>query len=89
MAYDENQKAIDYKIVFGTEHGQKVLADLIQDNWILSSAIHEAPAIAAYREGERNVVLKILRYLSITPADVPKIIEQVEDIFNEPSGPDY
>ncbi len=66
--------AIDYKAVFTSEEGERVLFDLMKNNFILSptftSCIHEM----ALREGSRNSVLRILSILKVKPEQLKKQI---------------
>lgn len=78
--------AIDYKAVFGSEEGERVLFDLMKNNFILAptytSNIHEM----ALREGARNAVLRILSILRVNPEElrqqIVKGLEEEHDYFN-------
>lgn len=50
----------DYKIVFESEHGKRVLYDLMQKHNVLKSTFSENPHEMAYKEGQRKVILDIL-----------------------------
>lgn len=59
------QRMIDYNLTFGSEHGFRVLQDLIGDVCHLYQTsfgkdIHEI----AFREGERNIGLQIMGQLN-------------------------
>jgi hypothetical protein len=59
------QRRIDYNATFGSEHGHRVLQDLITDvchlyQTSIGKDIHEM----AIREGERNVGLQIMEQLN-------------------------
>jgi hypothetical protein len=61
---------IDYKTVFGSEAGQRVLYDLMKNNYLLSPTYTTNLHEMALREGSRNVVLRIM---SILKVDVDKL----------------
>jgi len=71
--YDDAVRLRDYREVFGGEAGKRVLTDLIARHYVLGSTFHHEPTIFAHNEGQREVVLQILRYLQMTPADIPKV----------------
>lgn len=75
------QLAIDYKTTFGTENGKRVLFDLMGACHMTSTS-HVAgnPTETAYREGERNIMLRIL---SILERDVSKLREMITERENE------
>ena len=65
---------IDYKAVFNSEDGQRVLFDLMKNNYMLAptytSSLHEM----ALREGSRNAILRILSILKVEPEELKKQI---------------
>ena len=79
--YLKAQRVRDYRIVFGSVEGQRVLNDLVARGWVLSGTLHENPQITAHREGERNMVLEILRVLQLKPEDVRELVEDVDEQF--------
>lgn len=77
-----NKKAVtvaDYKAVFESEKGRKVLMDLMRNHYVLASTYDYDPTLTALREGERNVVLRILAMLKINVEELHKRIEEVEN----------
>ena len=72
--------AIDYKAVFGSEEGERVLFDLMKNNFMLAptftSCVHEM----ALREGSRNAILRILSILKVKPEELRKPITKGMDI---------
>ena len=62
--------------VFNTDDGQKVLYELMKSAHILNSTYDPNPYEMAYREGERSVVLRILKTLNVDPAELLKRIKQ-------------
>ena len=80
--YDDKMRLMDYRTVFGGEAGKRVLNDLIARHYVLGSTISGEPIIMAFNEGQREVVLHILRYMQMTPKDIPlqrlSMLEQFE-----------
>ena len=73
--FKKEQKFVDninaYKAVFDSEDGKTVLYDLIRHNYVLSTA--ETPV----EEGQRRVVIEILRKLNSNPKKLLEHIQQM------------
>lgn len=65
----------DYQKTFTSDHGRRVLYDLIDAHGVMKSNFHENPSVLASREGERGVVLRIMKMLSIDVEQTKKLIE--------------
>lgn len=65
-----------YKEVFSTAAGKLVLEDLRKNHWVGASSFNEKPEVMIFREGERNVVLRIGAIIS---QDLKSIEKRVED----------
>jgi len=65
-----------YKLVFGSEDGQRVLEDMAARFHINASVYSTEPTDTAYREGQRTVVLFIQSMLT----DIP---DQLKELANE------
>ena len=65
-----------YKNVFSTEEGKLVLHDLMKTFHILQSTMDANPNEVAYKEGERSVVLRILRTINTDPNELEKILNE-------------
>ena len=63
----QKRRAALYQEVFTPEPGKRVLADLIEQNFIFNTTQGADPYETAFREGRRAVVLAILARLRITP----------------------
>ena len=61
-----------YKRVFDSEDGKKVLQDLMKSCHVFTSTMDANPNETAYKEGERSVVLRIMRTLKIDPSEIEK-----------------
>jgi len=69
----------DYQITFGTEHGKRVLMHMMKVHNVLGTCFVKGdPCESALREGERNVVLRILTLLKQDPIALLKRIEENE-----------
>ncbi len=71
IRYDDRMRLGDYRVVFGSAEGKRVLHDLIARHYVLGTTFHQEPTIVAFNEGQRDVVLHILRYMQMTPKDIP------------------
>jgi len=66
--YDERRRRSDYRLVFDSEAGQRVLADLARFAHMGHPSYVRGDAMeTAFREGERNVVLRILALRRLRP----------------------
>lgn len=81
-------KLVAYKKVFNSSEGRSVLMDLINSHYVLSSTFDINPYVVAQREGERNVVLRLMKFLKITPADMEKLAEEIEKDARSDSSTD-
>ncbi len=73
-----------YSAVFGSEDGKKVLHDLMKSSGMLDSIFSNDPQEHAYNEGQRNMVLRILRTINTDPAELEGHFEkvgQLEDTY--------
>jgi hypothetical protein len=68
-------RAQDYQNIFNTDEGKRVLYDLIKTHHCLSTINPEKPHLAGFCEGERNVVLRILKILQFKPEKFLATIE--------------
>lgn len=72
-------KVSDYQTVFGNPQGQKVLHDLMSIHGILNSTFDKDPYEMARKEGERNVVLRILSVLNVDIIAMHRKIKEAAD----------
>lgn len=73
IRYDDRMRLMDYRVVFGSEEGKRVLYDLIARHYVLGTTFSGEQLTMAYCEGQREVVLHILRYMQMTPKDIPEV----------------
>lgn len=81
MFFKRHQKQLDriilYKAAFGTEEGKKVLYDLMINHHMINPVMVKGdPYDTAFKEGERNVILRIISILKIDPVELLKKIEE-------------
>lgn len=70
----------DYKQIFSSQAGERVLRDLIKQHHVLSCTFDPAaPNRHIFWEGERNVVLRILKLINVNPERLRKIVEDSEN----------
>lgn len=69
-------RAISYQAIFNTPEGQNVLWDMMHTHHMIGSVFSKDPLEMALKEGERNVVLRILQILKIDIATLAKRIEE-------------
>jgi len=70
----------DYKRVFGSVSGKRVLKDLMQiHNFYSSSFSQDSDTLTAFNEGKRDVILRILHHIKVDVDDLMKMIEEMED----------
>lgn len=73
-------KAIAYKQVFSTDAGKLVLSDLMSAHFMLSNTHHgEKTHETAFNEGQRSVVIRILKFVQVDVTALRKYIEEIED----------
>lgn len=68
----------DYQELFKLPIGKNVLKDLVKTHYVLSSTFDGDSHLMALREGERNVVLRILSILKVDVLELYKKIEEQE-----------
>lgn len=69
-------RAIAYQAVFSTADGHKVLWDLMSNHHVIGSTYSKDTHEMVLKEGERNVVLRILQILKINVETLAKKIEE-------------
>lgn len=67
-----------YKELFSTPLGKKVLHDMINAHRMIRSTFSKDPMEMALREGERNVILRILTKMGTDPNELLKRIDEIE-----------
>lgn len=65
-----------YDSAFKSPSGAEVLKDLIHAHYVLQPTFHQDPNVAAFQEGQRAVVMRILSILNTTPEEIEKIARE-------------
>lgn len=73
-------KSHRYKRAFQTEAGSWVLKDLMESHFMASNTYSRDPVEMAFNEGQRNVVLRILK---LVKEPIDKIEKRIEDMEKE------
>jgi hypothetical protein len=92
--YTDRNRLQDYRMVFGSVEGQRVLNDLISQAGVLGvitpgDTVVVDPNLISFRDGQRNLVLLILHYMNLKPSDIPQVHKSVLEQFGmaeEPTG---
>ena len=84
----ENQAHLNklkfYKAFFKSKQGQRVLWDLMKTHHVLGSCFVKGDRDEyLVREGERNVVLRILSLLQVDPEALEQMIDKEERMKDE------
>lgn len=70
-------KISDYKNVFGSAQGKRVLEDMCRNHFMFTTTNVKGDHIESIRrEGERLVVLRILSHLKLNLSKLEKLIEE-------------
>ena len=79
--FNKKRKLMDsaYKRVFNTHDGRLILQDMMEQHGVLNSVFDANPSIMALREGERNVVLRILSLIDCSSNEILKKIKEHSD----------
>ena len=70
------QRVVDYHKVFGTEEGKKVLEDICKTCGLNQSSMAANPNDVIFKEGMRNVALRILTVLQMDPIKMVQSFER-------------
>lgn len=73
---EELASVTDFKNVFETKQGSRVLSKLMRDNFMLDTTFAATPHEMAMREGARNVILQILSKLETHPEQLRELIKE-------------
>lgn len=75
----------DYRHVFASEPGQRVLADILRRAGVMQDCFDAHPPIAAYNEGKRRMGLEIIEMINADPADQEHLARSgnTESLFHD------
>lgn len=74
----KHAKIIDYKKVFGSPEGERVLMDLMDEHFMLRTTSDTDQIKQNENEGERKVILRLFKILKVSPQQMAKLIEEIE-----------
>lgn len=84
--HKQKQRLAAYKDAFETDLGKRVLYDLMLHHGMLSSSFSTDPLDMARKEGERNVILRILKILGTKMDDLENLIREADDYGRDSIG---
>lgn len=74
-------KANDYENTFRSETGKRVLSDLINSHYIGGAVFDKDPHLMAFKEGQRNVILRILHILNQDITLIEQRLKEAQDVY--------
>lgn len=83
LAAERADLARDYRFVFGSEPGQRVLADLLRRGGVMLDPYDAHPTNAAYAMGKRRLALDIIETINADQAaqEALAITGETEELF--------
>lgn len=69
----------DYKQVFGSQAGERVLQDLMRFSGMLGDESAQDAFTISFNSGQRNIVKMILKNINTNEGDLLRHIEQLEN----------
>lgn len=72
-----------YKAAFTTVHGKRVLQHLIEHYHVMTTVFDKDPVTMAFLEGQRSVVLDILKIIKQDTQRIERAFEDREKEFSE------
>lgn len=75
------QISIDYKSTFDSPHGKKVLYHLAKACYVMSTTVPRTfdKDMMLFREGQRSVVLNIMKNVNMNLEQLEKLIREMEE----------
>ena len=76
----------DYRTVFGTPSGQRVLADIARRAGVMQTSFNgDGPDATAFREGRRRMALEIIETINADPDTLAKVAMDgnTEELFTD------
>jgi hypothetical protein len=73
---DKDRVVRAYREVFNSEAGQIVLEDMVKTFHVLNSTYADNQNETYYREGERSVVIRILKTINVDPFKLQEMIKK-------------
>jgi hypothetical protein len=79
LAMKKADLVADYKLLFESESGQRVLFDLMKVGHFMTTSFQGEVHDCVFREGERNMVNYILTMLKQDPVELKRMIDKQEE----------
>lgn len=79
--YTDQQRSNDYKVVFGSPIGQKVLTDILMKANVFTPIIPTDPIEAARMEGARHLALHVASFIRFNSDKFVQTWQQTEEII--------
>lgn len=80
---EKNNISYAYKRLFSTEDGQIVLKDLMRAGHFDQPSFDADPYLTAFNEGERHLLLRIIRTINSDPEKLLQLIKDNQEKQNE------
>jgi len=81
---ERQQLVMDYRQVFGSEAGRRVLGDILQSVGVMQTSFGpDGAAAVAFREGRRRVGLEIIQTINVNPDAIQAAVVtgELEELF--------
>ena len=65
-----------YKWLFDQPEGKLILADMCRAHGVFDGGFDPDPYLNAFASGERNVVLRILTIINLTPSEIEELSKE-------------
>lgn len=84
LAGERAALADDYRHVFASESGQRVLADLLRRAGVMQTSHDGNPMQTAYAEGKRRIGLELIEMINADPGAALRLatVGQTEELFS-------
>ena len=66
---------INYQRTFQSEHGKKVLHDLMKSSLMITTTFDDDPYRTAFNEGQRALVMRILLTINVDPNQMEELLK--------------
>ncbi len=72
-----------YRRLFRTDDGKKVLCDLMEVCGYARSSFDADPVKMSFYEGQRSVILRLVKTVNMTDSDILKMLKDIEHNMEE------
>lgn len=78
--YSDQSRVIDYRAVFGTDTGRRVLTDILLKGNVFAPIVPTDPVAAARMEGARHLALHIASFIKFDADQFMDVWKNPEDV---------